>query len=560
VKIQLIARNIVNNKELDSFLLGLSQHTNKQEVNNWIKKQLRYYFQEKYNEVRLVKKYKDSDPDWLKDGVKNGTALEVVLDNEIRNKCIHVIDYFNSLIPFELDKIQKLSFEVAETKADLWLEKLNEKASLEEDPEGIKVVREYPEGFKWVKVFSEQSLNREGLLMKHCVGSYYEKVKHGHCVVYSLRNPDNIPKCTVEVIKTSVTQIKGFANGSIKEKYVKYVKNFIKTPIKGEKYEKVEDLDNIGIIEQEGIWHNIQHLPDNFIIDDFHEFKKFNIKKLPNIIILHQIKFTGCNIDEINGVKGDHLILKACKIKEIKGIVAVTSLSIYNCKPLMFKKGSKVTQYFAGDPSKIGNLEITSSVKTLLINFYKGKELPFTVPKKLHSLNLLHCPNLNSLPEVEVNQCFIKKCKNITSIPEGMKILQKLELKNSNVSSIYGSVNICNIMGNKSSLKVLRNIERCTIWNSPKSTDLEELSCDTLGWADLRIEENSLLAEKINCKTMELSLNNLTLFKLPSTAKIDSLTIVIPKNDTKYEEDFLKLNPFLHKNQLTIYIESAEFS
>ena len=76
--------------------------------------------------------------------------------------------------------------------------------------------------FKWVMVFSQKALEREGKLMSHCVGSYCDLVKSGHSKIYSLRDKKNEPHCTVEVSGKSIIQMQGKGNGSVDKKYVKY--------------------------------------------------------------------------------------------------------------------------------------------------------------------------------------------------------------------------------------------------------------------------------------------------------------------------------------------------
>ena len=55
--------------------------------------------------------------------------------------------------------------------------------------------------------------------MSHCVGGYYGNGKE----IYSLRDKDNIPHCTMEKDQ----QIKGKGNGDIHPKYINYVVKFL---------------------------------------------------------------------------------------------------------------------------------------------------------------------------------------------------------------------------------------------------------------------------------------------------------------------------------------------
>jgi len=269
MKTYLIARNVVNLPDIDKFLISITLGNNvqKQEIKTWINKSLKDYIKNDLDTIKPVITFKKNDPDWLKDGVKNGTALKVSFNRGFRNQIAHILDYFNSLPDTELSKITRLKFDIALGKSKEWMQELHEKASIEEDFEGITTVRAYKEGYSWVRVESAKALNREGKLMKHCVGSYASKVASQQCVIYSLRDPNNKPHCTVEIIKHTINQIKGVANGAIKEKYIKYCKNFIEKPIEGEIYRKIRDLSNIGLLDQDGIWYNIYNLPENFVVN-----------------------------------------------------------------------------------------------------------------------------------------------------------------------------------------------------------------------------------------------------------------------------------------------------
>ena len=69
-------------------------------------------------------------------------------------------------------------------------------------------------GWRWVEVKSAGALDREGSLMRHCVGSYADDVASGGKQIYSLRDPSNAPRVTVEAQGAKLAQIKAFANAA----------------------------------------------------------------------------------------------------------------------------------------------------------------------------------------------------------------------------------------------------------------------------------------------------------------------------------------------------------
>lgn len=106
----------------------------------------------------------------------------------------------------------------------------NKKASDVEDENGIEDLYKFPDGYRWVNVVSKQSLEREGKLMQHCVGSdkqnYINGVKNKTLQIWSLRDEFNKPHCTIEYLPKEkiIKQIKGKNNEGVVKKYIPYAK------------------------------------------------------------------------------------------------------------------------------------------------------------------------------------------------------------------------------------------------------------------------------------------------------------------------------------------------
>ena len=95
---------------------------------------------------------------------------------------MEVIDF---LMSAQAPRLARLSFEAALEASKAWHEKMARQKTFEEDPQGIEVYLEMPDGLKWVKVKSAKSLAREGALMSHCVGSYAEQVERQSCEIFA---------------------------------------------------------------------------------------------------------------------------------------------------------------------------------------------------------------------------------------------------------------------------------------------------------------------------------------------------------------------------------------
>lgn len=164
-----------------------------------------------------------------------------------RNQIDHLSDWMRSPEASKYsNRLHRISVAQAIEHANKWVEKLNKKADSIEDISGTEEVYSFSDGFKFVKILTKQAYAREGLLMGHCVASYYSK---DAIEIYSLRDEKNDPHCTVElqIGKTrKINQIKGKGNKEVVEKYHGYVIEFLrKAKIEIDEINKY-DVANIG--------------------------------------------------------------------------------------------------------------------------------------------------------------------------------------------------------------------------------------------------------------------------------------------------------------------------
>ena len=149
-----------------------------------------------------------------------GLALKSYLEKNPENQTEieHIIDYMAS--DKRPKRISRMSYEQAKSNTEKWNNALIKKGcAIDENPEDVEVIKDFGDGFRVVKLIGENAYKREGFLMRHCVGSYYGK----NAEVYSLRDKDNMPHCTMEKDQ----QIKGKGNGSIHPKYVGYIVSWL---------------------------------------------------------------------------------------------------------------------------------------------------------------------------------------------------------------------------------------------------------------------------------------------------------------------------------------------
>jgi len=174
--------------------------------------------------------------------VEHNLANYLKKNPENQTEVEHIIDFLNSdMAPVRL---RKMSYSEAKNGAEKWTSLLVKRGnSIDETDADVKKFIRYKSGYKWVQLVGENAFKREGALMSHCVGSYYGKTG---VKVYSLRDPNNKPHCTIEVVGDSnIQQIKGRGNGSIHPNYIRFVLSFLRklnVPV------RESELQNLGYI------------------------------------------------------------------------------------------------------------------------------------------------------------------------------------------------------------------------------------------------------------------------------------------------------------------------
>lgn len=164
----------------------------------------------------------ESPPEWAKLALARGRSLlRLSLPRSEENELGAICDWLKSEDGPALDsdwtRISRPQAREAEAR---WIKELGKRSarakSQADDAAGTSLFAKIPgeawAGWRWVKVNSPEALNREGELMSHCVGSYADEVADGEIAIYSLRDPQNKPKLTVEAAQARLQQLKAFAN------------------------------------------------------------------------------------------------------------------------------------------------------------------------------------------------------------------------------------------------------------------------------------------------------------------------------------------------------------
>lgn len=137
----------------------------------------------------------------------------------------HIIDYLIS--PEAPKRLRKMSYAQAQTAAKKWSD-ANQKRGRDqiETDEDTELLLDLGDGARIVKLLTKKAYEREGFLMRHCLGGYAP----GSSTIYSLRDKDNDPHVTFEMTKDgdTIQQVKGKGNGSIHPRYIDPTLAFLK--------------------------------------------------------------------------------------------------------------------------------------------------------------------------------------------------------------------------------------------------------------------------------------------------------------------------------------------
>src|SRR3990167_4905952 len=149
---------------------------------------------------------------WVNTTLKNYLEKNKPTTEEVE----HILDY----LVVSGKKVSKMSYEQAKKLSDEWTKAQQKKGkTIDERQEDTELLLDFKDGFRVVKLIGQNAYKREGYLMSHCVGGYFGNGKE----IYSLRDKDNLPHCTIEKDQ----QIKGKGNGDIHPRFIGYVVQFL---------------------------------------------------------------------------------------------------------------------------------------------------------------------------------------------------------------------------------------------------------------------------------------------------------------------------------------------
>lgn len=210
-------RNLVNLVELDAWLdaigkakLGAGDRADK--ARGWLST-VGKQFMKRHGQLLAVSPERanalSSEHAWAAKAIASGATLqELALDDAEAEELNSILDWMRSGEgPSPASDWSRISWPQAHGAHEKWIEQISKAAQKHMDQskafDGCQRACEvhgqpHLAGWSWVKVLSAEALNREGALMRHCVGSYAQAVQDDDLQIWSLRDPEGKPHMTVE--------------------------------------------------------------------------------------------------------------------------------------------------------------------------------------------------------------------------------------------------------------------------------------------------------------------------------------------------------------------------
>ena len=525
--VEITARNVYFSKDNEKFLHEMKLKCDNSNVVKWLTSNYRNWLTNKAELLPLSQLPNDA-PKWLQDKYKKEPIFTIPL--HYLNKLSHIIDYLNT----RTDNVSNMSVTEVFKQVEDWDKKLKKQ---KESTDGkTKVIHEYSDGYKWVQLLDERSLKYEGSKMNHCVGGYWNAVKSGKTVIYSLRDAKNIPHVTVEYEpkKNIIQQVRGKGNTKLTLKYDKMFLHFANTYFKLNK-SSVED-SGYTFITRNGKPEicSMYNIPENSTIDtiNFSEWDDDDNDNenddreliLPdNLTVLRNLILENINIAKLPNklVVNGNLKIKFCKITEIPKDLIVRGLLKIICSP-----SNNIVippNYATYNTADLYNVIISENVTIngdLIITNKKVESIP-------DNLTVNGCADFNTrIKRIGKNVTITKVCEfselEVDVLPSTFKVgtlsiyrgsIKTIEPKfGKNANLDFQSINIKQLPDNLT-------CKRLNVSDTPITT-LPKLSTNILSINNTKIPEISN-----ETKFRELLCSNSKLSKLPDGIKCAGITL-----------------------------------
>ena len=231
--------NVINNGSVSTYCDFLATGAREEAIRTWIKRNVRKHVLRTPGLHRHVSSDEveamcasgeiGDTPDWLPAAVRRGDALylfdpESEAARSLSHDVMRIVDHRNA-VPVE--DMSRVSVEEATENATAWersesrrriadfarANRMDERTATAllaradagvaalwpEQPGQTRSLLALDDGHELVQIVGRPGLHREGVLMDHCVETFWLRVQEGTARILSLRGPGNMPLATFEV-------------------------------------------------------------------------------------------------------------------------------------------------------------------------------------------------------------------------------------------------------------------------------------------------------------------------------------------------------------------------
>ena len=202
------------------------------------------------------------------------------------------------------------TFDKALTAAQKWHKVMAQNADklakdkdlVEKSLKGTEFVMNLPNNMVGYRLTTPEALDFESEYMGHCVGKggYDKAVKEGAVQIYSIRDKNGEPHATFEVRGNDIYQCKGKGNKAPVARYRPAVQEFVRQM----KLDIKHDFANIALIQQDGQYYDIYHLPEGFVVKGDLNFSDQDITELPDLSSVIVRGNFDCSYTSITSLQG----------------------------------------------------------------------------------------------------------------------------------------------------------------------------------------------------------------------------------------------------------------
>lgn len=396
-----IGRNVANVGEIEHFLHSFS--TDNEQINKWLSTAMRKWILRSFDKEKPYHP-SDTDPEWMK-GKTDLVKLDLEEGN-LHEQVEHIVDFMKAQVAANPQiKFENFQVDQAFKQAADWTARLQKKKT-EEEVEGTdyNTIKAYDTGYKWIDVVSQNGLLREGKLMGHCVGGYYDRVKSGSVKILSLRDKKNEPHCTIELERGGrLNQIKGKQNGKVNKEYMDYVMDFINSKLVPFKKMDEYDMKRNGLLHTKEGYISVNNIKPGTVIEHDFNLKDFKDVELPEDLTVKGDLKVGDRAEFKKNLKvGGELDLSHNSISELPEGLDVKDLNIFDTNIRELPRGMKIRG-------------------SLIAKYSQLEKLPDNL-KIAGDLDLSHTPLIDLPKKLKVGHELDLMETGITVLPDDLKV------------------------------------------------------------------------------------------------------------------------------------------